>query len=131
MIKVRFNEDGELPDIEKREIMEDYEKAVDELCEELNWSLKKFVKAMAVCFNEKKMLQVDTPIEVLNLTQRSYNCLKRAKINTVEELIKRSRGDLLKIRNLGKRSFNEIQSELESYGLKLMGDKQWKKNIEN
>ena len=111
MKKVRFNEDGELPDIEKREIMEDYEKAVDELCEELNWSLKKFVKAMAVCFNEKKMLQVDTPIEVLNLTQRSYNCLKRANINTVEELTKRSRGDLLKIRNLGKRSFNEIQSE--------------------
>ena len=36
MIKVRFNEDGELPDIEKREIMEDYEKAVEELIEELN-----------------------------------------------------------------------------------------------
>lgn len=120
--KVRFNEDGEIPDIEKREIMEDYEKAVDELTEELNWSLKKFVKAMAVCFNEKKMLQVDTPIEVLNLTQRSYNCLKRANINTVEELTKRSKWNLLKIRNLGKGSFNEIQSELESYGLKLMED---------
>lgn len=122
MIKVRFNEDGELPDIEKREIMEDYEKAVDELTEELNWSLKKFVKAMAVCFNEKKMLQEDTPIEILNLTQRSYHCLKRANIKTVEELTKRSRGDLLKIRNLGKSSFNEIKSELESYGLKLMED---------
>ena len=122
MIKVRFNEDGELPDIEKREIMEDYEKAVDELCEELNWSLKKFVKAMAVCFNEKKMLQVDTPIEALGLTKRSYHCLKRAKINTVEELTKRSRWDLLRIRNLGKSSFNERQSELESYGLKLMED---------
>ena len=120
--KVRFNEDGEIPDIEKREIMEDYEKAVEELIEELNWSLKKFVKAMAVCFNEKKMLQVDTPIEVLNLTQRSYHCLKRANINTVEELTKRSKWGLLKIRNLGKGSFNEIQSKLESYGLKLMED---------
>ena len=120
--KVRFNEDGEIPDIEKREIMEDYEKAVEELIEELNWSLKKFVKAMAVCFNEKKMLQVDTPIEALNLTQRSYHCLKRANINTVEELTKRSKWDLLKIRNLGKGSFNEIQSKLESYGLKLMED---------
>ena len=102
--------------------MEDYEKAVEELIEELNWSLKKFVKAMAVCFNEKKMLQEDTQIEVLNLTQRSYHCLKRANIKTVEELTKRSRGDLLRIRNLGERSFNEIKSELESYGLKLMED---------
>lgn len=102
--------------------MEDYEKAVDELIEELSWSLKKFVKAMAVCFNEKKMLQVDTPIEALGLTLRSYHCLKRANIKTVEELTKRSRWDLLKIRNLGKRSFNEIQSRLESYGLKLMED---------
>lgn len=59
--------------------MEDYEKAVDELIEELSWSLKKFVKAMAVCFNEKKMSQEDTPIEVLNLTQRSYHCLKKSK----------------------------------------------------
>lgn len=120
MIKVRFNEDGELPDIEKREIMEDYEKAVEELIEELKWSLNKFVKAMAVCFNEKKMLQVDTPIEALGLTKRSYHCLKRARINTVEELTKRSRQDLLKIRNLGEISFNEIESKLESYGLKLM-----------
>ena len=122
MIKVRFNEDGELPDIEKREIMEDYEKAVEELIEELNWSLKKFVKAMAVCFNEKKMLQVDTPIEALGLTLRSYHCLKKANIKTVEELTKRSRWDLLMIRNLGKSSFNEIQSKLESYGLKLKED---------
>ena len=102
--------------------MEDYEKAVDELIEELNWSLKKFVKAMAACFNEKKMLQEDTPIEALGLTKRSYNGLKRANINTVEELTKRSRRDLLKIRNLGKRSFNEIERELESYGLKLKED---------
>lgn len=120
--KVRFNEDGEIPDIEKREIMEDYEKAVDELIEELNWSLKKFVKAMAVCFNEKKMLQVDTPIEALGLTQRSYHCLKKTNIKTVEELTKRSRWNLLMIRNLGKSSLNEIQSKLESYGLKLMED---------
>lgn len=126
MIKVRFNEDGELPedfsiDFNEKEInkMEDYEKAVDELIEELKWSLNKFVKAMAVCFNEKKMLKEDTPIEVLNLTQRSYHCLKRARIDTVEELTKRRRWDLLKIRNLGKRSLNEIQRELESYGLKL------------
>lgn len=129
MIKVRFKEDGELPDfemdfskIEKVENMEDYEKVVNDLCEELNWSLKKFVKAMASCFNQRKMLQVYTPIEALGLTQRSYHCLKRANIKTVEELTKRSRCDLLNIRNLGKSSFNEIQRKLESYGLKLMED---------
>lgn len=122
MIKVRFNEDGELPDIEKREIMEDYEKAVEELIEELNWSLKKFVKAMAVCFNEKKMLQVDTPIEALGLTLRSYHCLKRANINTVEQLSQKTKYQLMNIRNLGRNSLNEIISKLESYGIKLMED---------
>ena len=100
--------------------MEDYEKAVDELIEELNWSLKKFVKAMAVCFNEKKMLQVDTPIEALGLTKRSYHCLKRANINTVEQLSQKTKWQLMYIRNLGRNSLNEIISKLESYGLKLM-----------
>lgn len=102
--------------------MEEYEKAVEELIEELNCSLKKFVKTMAVCFNEKKMLQVDTPIEALGLTQRSCHCLKRANIKTVEELTKRSSWELLNIRNLGRNSFNDIQRKLERYGLKLMED---------
>ena len=102
--------------------MEDYEKAVEELIEELNWSLKKFVKTMVVCFNEKKMLQVDTPIEVLKLTQRSYHCLKRANINTVEQLSQKTKWQVMNIRNLGRNSLNEIISKLESYGLKLMED---------
>lgn len=129
MIKVRFKDDGEVPDfemdfskIEKVENMEDYEKVVDDLCEELNWSLKKFVKAMAVCFNQRKMLQVDTPIEALGLTQRSYHCLKRANINTVEELSTRTKWQIMNIRNLGRNSLNEIIAKLESYGIKLMED---------
>lgn len=129
MIKVRFKEDGKIPDfemdfskIEKGQNMEDYEKVVNELCEELNYSLKKFVKAMATCFNQRKMLQVDTPIEALGLTQRSYHCLKRANINTVEQLSKKTKYQLMNIRNLGRNSLNEIISKLESYGIKLMED---------
>ena len=129
MIKVKFKEDTELPDfemdfskIEKGKNMEDYEKVVNELCEELNWSLKKFVKAMATCFNQRKMLQVDTPIEALGLTQRSYHCLKRANINTVEQLSQKTKWQLMNIRNLGRNSLNEIISKLESYGIKLMED---------
>lgn len=102
--------------------MEDYEKVVNELCEELNRSLKKFVKSMATCFNQRQMLQVDTPIEALGLTQRSYHCLKRANINTVEQLSLRTKPQLMNIRNLGRNSLNEIISKLESYGIKLMED---------
>lgn len=127
MIKVRFKEDGEIPDFEmdfskigKVENMEDYEKVVNDLCEELNRSLKKFVKTMATCFNQRKMLQVDTPIEALRLTQRSYHCLKKANINTVEQLSQKTKWQVMNIRNLGRNSLNEIISKLESYGIKLM-----------
>lgn len=127
MINFEFKDEPneELPNIEmeiKENKMEDYEKAVDELCNTLNWALKRFVKAMATCFNQRKMLQVDTPIESLCLSKRSYNCLKRANINTVEELSSRTKWQLMNIRNLGHGSLHEIISKLESYGIKLMGD---------
>ena len=59
------------------------------------------------------------PIEDLNLTARSYNCLKRANIQTVEDLCKRTYEDMLKFRNLGAKSLDEIVSKLEAMGLKL------------
>lgn len=58
-------------------------------------------------------------IEELELSLRSYNCLKRANINTIEELISKTQEDLLKIRNLGRKSTKEIIEKLKSFGYEL------------
>ncbi|MBX6371122.1 MAG: DNA-directed RNA polymerase subunit alpha [Acidothermus sp.] len=59
------------------------------------------------------------PIEDLNLTVRSYNCLKREGIHTVGELVSRSEADLLDIRNFGQKSIEEVKSKLAELGLAL------------
>ncbi len=63
--------------------------------------------------------QMEIPIEDLNLTQRSYNCLKREGIHTIGELVKRSEQDLLDIRNFGQKSIDEVKDKLASMGLSL------------
>jgi len=59
------------------------------------------------------------PIEDLNLTVRSYNCLKREGIHTVGELVSRSEADLLDIRNFGAKSIDEVKAKLIEMGLNL------------
>ena len=59
------------------------------------------------------------PIEELDLTVRSYNCLKREGINTVGELIGRTEADLLDIRNFGQKSIDEVKMKLAGMGLGL------------
>ncbi|MFD0705542.1 DNA-directed RNA polymerase subunit alpha [Alloscardovia venturai] len=63
--------------------------------------------------------ELDIAIEDLNLTQRSYNCLKREGIHTVGELVKRTEQDLLDIRNFGQKSIDEVKEKLEAHGLSL------------
>lgn len=58
-------------------------------------------------------------IEEMDLTVRSYNCLKRANIHTVEDLTKKTEDDMLKVRNLGRKSLDEVILKLSSYGLSL------------
>ena len=58
-------------------------------------------------------------IEDMDLSVRSYNCLKRAGIHTVEDLTKKSEDDMLKVRNLGRKSLDEVINKLISYGLNL------------
>ncbi|MBQ3158105.1 MAG: DNA-directed RNA polymerase subunit alpha, partial [Clostridia bacterium] len=58
-------------------------------------------------------------IEDMDLSVRSYNCLKRAGINTVEDLIGKSEEDMLKVKNLGRKSLDEVIHKLESLGLSL------------
>ena len=62
---------------------------------------------------------LEMSIEEMDLSVRSYNCLKRAGIHTIEDLTKKTEDDMLKVRNLGKKSLDEVILKLNSYGLKL------------
>jgi len=64
-----------------------------------------------------KILEMN--IEDLDLSVRSYNCLKRAGINTVNELVQKSEDDMMKVRNLGRKSLEEVKKKLEELGLSL------------
>ncbi len=65
---------------------------------------------------------LEMTIEDLDLSVRSYNCLKRASINTVDELINKSEADMMKVRNLGKKSLDEVKKKLEELELSLKSD---------
>lgn len=67
--------------------------------------------------HKEKMLEMT--IEELDLSVRSYNCLKRAGINTVQELTDRSEADMMKVRNLGRKSLEEVKAKLSDLGLSL------------
>lgn len=69
---------------------------------------------------KEKILEMT--IEDLDLSVRSFNCLKRAGINTVEDLISKSQEDMMKVRNLGKKSFEEVKSKLNSLGFDLSSE---------
>ncbi|MCB6992309.1 DNA-directed RNA polymerase subunit alpha [bacterium 210820-DFI.6.37] len=68
---------------------------------------------------DQKEKALEMTIEELELSVRSFNCLKRAAINTVEELTHRSEEDMMKVRNLGKKSLDEVKHKLEELGLGL------------
>jgi len=78
---------------------------------------------MPVDFNEpeddKKEKVLEMTIEELDLSVRAYNCLKRAGINTVAELVQRNQEDMMKVRNLGKKSLEEVEIKLSALGLTL------------
>ena len=62
---------------------------------------------------------LEMSIEEMDLSVRSYNCLKRAGIHTIEDLTQKTEDDMLKVRNLGKKSLDEVILKLNGYGLKL------------
>ncbi len=68
---------------------------------------------------DSKIKVLEMSVEDLDLSVRSYNCLKRANIHTVEDLTKRSEDDMLKVRNLGRKSLEEVVKKLEDLGLGL------------
>lgn len=69
--------------------------------------------------DDKKEKVLEMTIEELELSVRSYNCLKRAGINTVQELCSKTEEEMMKVRNLGRKSLEEVQEKLEDLGLSL------------
>ena len=65
----------------------------------------------------KKEKVLEMSIEDLELSVRSFNCLKRANISTVEDIVKMTESEMIKVRNLGKKSLDEVIAKLHSLGL--------------
>ncbi len=94
----------------------------------LNEHLNLFVDLSDEAINTEIMVEKDDnskakvlemTIEDLDISVRSFNCLKRANINTVEDLINKSESDMMKVRNLGRKSLVEVVAKLSSLGLAL------------
>ncbi|NLL53369.1 MAG: DNA-directed RNA polymerase subunit alpha [Peptococcaceae bacterium] len=77
------------------------------------------VEIMVEKEEEEKDKILEMTVEELDLSVRSYNCLKRAGINTVEELIQRTEEDMMKVRNLGRKSLEEVDNKLKELGLEF------------
>jgi DNA-directed RNA polymerase subunit alpha len=72
--------------------------------------------------DDKKEKVLEMTIEELELSVRSYNCLKRAGINTVQELCSKTEEEMMKVRNLGRKSLEEVQEKLADLGLSLRSE---------
>ncbi len=84
------------------------------------------IKAEIMVENKETVKEkvLEMTIEELDLSVRSFNCLKRAGIDTVEDLVNRTQDDMIKVRNLGKKSLDEVIQKLESLGLSLKADEE-------
>lgn len=80
------------------------------------------VEMMAEKDDKGKEKILEMTIEELDLSVRSFNCLKRAGINTVNDLIGKSAEEMMKVRNLGKKSFDEVKEKLQSLGYDLSSE---------
>lgn len=84
----------------------------------------KSVDVMVESVTDEKEKVLEMNIDELELSVRSYNCLKRAGINTVEELINKTPEDMMKVRNLGRKSLDEVLAKLKELGLSLNGSEE-------
>ena len=81
-------------------------------------------EVMVVKSDNGKEKVLEMTIEELDLSVRSFNCLKRAQINTVEDLTNRTEEDMMKVRNLGRKSLDEVVAKLNSLGFDLRRDEE-------
>lgn len=77
-----------------------------------------FVETQTISEDENSKI-LDTTIDELDLSVRSYNCLKRAQIVSIADLVSKTEEDMMKVRNLGRKSLEEVKKKLEEYGLSL------------
>lgn len=82
------------------------------------------VEIMVEKEEEAKDRLLEMTIEELDLSVRSYNCLKRAGINTVEDLTKKTEEDMMKVRNLGRKSLEEVQQKMAALGLSMRSSRE-------
>lgn len=104
------------------------DEAVSLAAKVMNEHLKLFIDLSEMAQNAEVMVEVEEDetekvrtmsIDELELSVRSYNCLKRANINTVDELIQKTPDDMMKVRNLGRKSLDEVLGKLSELGLSL------------
>lgn len=88
---------------------------------EMQFPPEKEVEVDEVTVDEGRQVLQKT-IEELDLTLRSFNCLKRAGFNTVEDIVKNSEAELKKIKNFGKKSLDEVKAKVESLGLEIQAE---------
>lgn len=93
-----------------------------ELFLNLSENISETESIMAEKSDNTKEKVLDLTIDELDLSVRSFNCLKRAGINTVEDLINKSEMDMMKVRNLGRKSLEEVIAKLASFGFSLKKD---------
>ena len=79
----------------------------------------KFSEVIVEKEDDKKEKKLEMTIEELDLSVRSYNCLKRAGINTLQELTDKTEADMMRVRNLGRKSLEEVKNKLADLGLSL------------
>lgn len=94
---------------------------VEEVEEELDFPSQQNTNAQPAPENDEQRI-LNTTIEDLDLSVRSFNCLKRAGIGIVGDLVNRSEEDMMKVRNLGRKSLEEVKKKLEEYGLSFKTD---------
>ncbi len=80
------------------------------------------VEIMVEKDDKRKEKVLEMTIDELDLSVRSFNCLKRAGINTVNDLIEKSEEEMMKVRNLGKKSFDEVKEKLRSLGYEMSSE---------
>jgi len=98
-------------------LINDYQKMFIELVD----NMSDFDILIARKEDEKTKLY-EKPIEDMELSVRSYNCLKRADINTIGDLAKKTKNEMLKVRNMGAKSLEEVLQKLEFYGIVIEND---------
>ena len=100
-------------------LLNEHLKLFIDLCDEVS------IAEVLVDQDEKgKEKILEMTIEELDLSVRSFNCLKRAGINTVDDLINKSEEEMMKVRNLGKKSFDEVKEKLQSLGFDLSSEEE-------